>query len=85
MKISVGFIKIHQAIYKISALTLLPLEVLIFITKTKKIIISWATLTNKICILIVWGQGIHIFTHNGEKKRRKSLQLMTGIFGGPPL
>ena len=58
MKISVGFIKIHQAVYEISALTFLPLEALIFIAKTKKvfkIIISWATLTNKICILMVLG------------------------------
>ena len=58
MKISVGFIKIHQAIYEISELTFLPLEVLIFITNTEKvpkIIIVWATLTNKICILVVLG------------------------------
>ena len=58
MKIGVGFIKIHQAVYEISALTFLPLEALIFILKTKKvvkIIIFWATLTNKICILMVLG------------------------------
>ena len=36
-----------------------------FIMKTKEFI-SWATLTNKIWF---WGQGIHIFTHNGEKNK----------------
>ena len=58
MKINVGFIKIYRAVYEISALTFLPLEVLIFILKTKKgvkIIIFWATLTNKICIFMVLG------------------------------
>ena len=36
MKITAGFIKIHQAVYKTSALTFLPRKALIFITKTKK-------------------------------------------------
>ena len=56
MKSSVGFIKIPQVVYKTLALTFLPLKVLIFIMKSKKvlkIIISGATLTNKKCILIV--------------------------------
>ena len=29
-----------------------------------------------------WGQGIHIFTHIGEKTKEKSFYLMTEIFGG---
>ena len=74
MKISLGFIKIHQAVYEISALTFLSQATLIFILKNKKvlkIITSLATLTNKICNLMVLGQGVHIFTHNGEKKTKK--------------
>ena len=38
MKINVGFIKIHQAVYEISAITFLPLEALIFMLKTKKVV-----------------------------------------------
>ena len=58
MRIGVGFIKIHQAVYEISVLTLLPLEALIFGMKSEEMlntIISWATLTNKIWILVVLG------------------------------
>ena len=90
MKISVRFIKIHQAVYGISALTFLPLEALIFITKTKKvldIIISsegYIDKENMHCYGFE-NKEFFFFTHNGEKKtKRKSLQLMTEIFGGPP-
>ena len=74
MKISLDFIKLHQAVYEISGSTFLPLEAQIFILKTKKvrkIIISWAILTN---YAFLWfkGQGIHIFTHNGEKKNKEN-------------
>ena len=69
MKISVGFIKIHQAVYEITALTFLPLQALIFITKTKNVLNSsflglhWQT---KYAFSWFWGQEIHIFTHNNR-------------------
>ena len=72
MKINVGFIKIHQAVYEISALTFLPLEALIFILKTKKvvkIIIFGLHRQTKYAFLWFFGQGIHIFTQNGEKTK----------------
>ena len=76
MKISVGFMKIHRRVYKISTLTFLPLEAQIFITKTKKvlkIIITEATLKSKICILMVLGQEINIyFSQKSENKKNPS-------------